>query len=223
MSVAVLYYKVTQESISSGQVSEQISDWVVELPENKQEQVKKLRHIKDQALSLAGLQLLKIALSDLLGSPFSLQTLQFPLQGKPYLESDNIDFNISHSGDVVCCVVSNTVKIGIDIELQRQVLPAMRKKLFSVKNTASEQVHSERFFTLWTKNEAIIKAANSGSIYNMKDIQHESKGAQYQDQFWYTYPVDIVYEDENKEYTCHIASSEQLDTEKITIKHIHKL
>lgn len=221
MSVSILYYKVSQERISSAQLSEQIADWVKELPEIKQQQVKRLRQQNDQLLSLAGLQLLKIGLSEISGKLFTLDQLQFPEKAKPFF-AGNIDFNISHSGDVVCCVVSDNAKVGIDLELQRDVTPATMNKLLdestdSLGDNPNKNMKYQ-FFDIWTKNEAIIKAANHGSIFNMHDIQHEKAGGHYQNHFWYTYSVDIVPAGDNNEYTCHIACSEQIDV--IDIKHL---
>lgn len=229
MSVSILYYKVSPERISSAQLSEQIADWVEELPEIKQQQIKRLRQQNDQLLSLAGLQLLKIGISELAGKPFSLNQLQFPEKAKPFLEG-NIDFNISHSGDTVCCVISDSAKVGIDLELQRDVTPATMNKFLnesaeSLNNDADKNI-KQQFFDIWTKNEAIIKAANHGSIFNMHDIKYEKDGGHYQNHFWYTYPVDIVPASDNKEYTCHIACSEQIDRDvvkQLSAKQIHNL
>jgi len=214
MSVSILYYKLSQERISSAQLSEQIANWIEELPVIKQQQIKNLRQQNDQVLSLAGLQLLKLGMPEISDFPFSLNQLQFPKHAKPFFSND-IDFNISHSGDIVCCVISNTAKVGIDVELQREVKPATLKKFLTETPNSAEENHVEnnkqQFFKLWTKNEAIIKAANHGSIYNMHDIRHEQDGGHYQTHFWYTYPIDIVSAEDNKEYTCHIACSEKID------------
>ena len=229
MSVSILYYKVSQERISSAKLSEQIADWVEELPEIKQQQVKRLRQQSDQVLSLAGLQLLKIGISDLSHSPFTLAQLQFPDKAKPFFEG-NIDFNISHSGDIVCCVISDSAKVGIDLELQRDVTPSTINKFLGetadLVKEISEENKIQLFFDIWTKNEAIIKAANHGSIFNMHDIKHENAASHYQNEFWYTYPVDIVPADDNNEYTCHIACSEPVDShaiKQLTEKQIHNL
>lgn len=214
MSVSILYYKLSQERISSAQLSEQITRWTEELPLEKQQQVKKLRQKNDQVLSLLGLQLLKLAISKMTETPFSLNQLQFPQHGKPFF-AGNIDFNISHSGDMVCCVISNSAKVGIDIELQREVKPATLKKFLTglPDKQLEDSIENNRlrFFNLWTKNEAIIKAANHGSIYNMHEIKHKQHGGHYQSHFWYTYPVDIVSAESDNEYTCHIACSEKID------------
>ncbi len=226
MPISILYYKVSPESISSVQQSEQIADWVEELPIIKQKQVKKIRQQNNQVLSLAGLQLLKLGMTEFSDSPFSLSQLKFPKQAKPFF-NDNIDFNISHSGDIVCCVISDTVKVGIDVELQRDVKPATLKKFLTETPGSTDKGNTENnkhaFFNLWTKNEAIIKAANFGSIYNMHDIQHEVHGGHYQNHFWYSYLIDIVSADDNKEYTCHIACSENIPAEEIKLKQIDTL
>jgi len=226
MSVSILYYKVSQERICSAQQSEQIANWIEELPLNKQLQIKKLRQPNDRLLSLAGLQLLKVAILEFSDQPFSLDQLQFPPQAKPFF-TDNIDFNISHSKDIVCCVISSSTKVGIDIELQRAVKAATLSKFLndmpdSQKNSSTANKVNQ-FFNFWTKNEAIIKAANHGSIYNMKDIKLEHNGGYYQNNFWYTYPVDIVSAEEDKEYTCHVACSEDISPKKIKLRQIHKL
>lgn len=233
MSILILYYKVTPEKICSAQLYELINNWSEELPAQKREQISKLRQQSDQVLSLAGLQLLKIGMAQFTDIPFSLKQLQFPAKNKPFFDGD-VDFNISHSGNIAICAISNNMKIGIDIELQRQVKSAIVNKFLSEKNNKthkSEEKNKQQFFELWTKNEAIIKAANHGSIFTMHEISLQNQGGFYQDHFWYTYPVNINTTDNhssdiNKEYTCHIACSEKItgnELKKIKPKQIHNI
>jgi len=226
MSVLILYYKVTPERISSAQLSEQIAKWLEELPSEKQLRINKLHQQKDRVLSLVGLQLLKVAMTDFSDMPFSLSQLQFPEQTKPFFPS-HIDFNISHSGEIACCVVSDSHNVGIDIELRRNVKETTLNKYLTETTNALHGNNAEQnkqdFFNIWTKYEAIIKAANHGSIFHMKDIQLEANGGHYQNKFWYTYPVNIVSDEDNKEYTCHIACSEDIAAQNIKIRQIHNL
>jgi 4'-phosphopantetheinyl transferase len=220
MSVSILYYKVSPDKISSVHDSEQLMTWISELPEVKQRQIKKLRQPRDQILSLAGLQLLKRSIPDFSLKPFSLADIQFPDKSKPMIPGD-IDFNISHSGDMVCCVVSNEVKVGIDIELHRPVYGATMKKFLALNKKAADENEIKEFFSIWTKKEAIIKAANYGSIYNMDNIILNQAGGYYQDHFWPCYTVDIISAADDNAYTCHVACSEPVN--KINIKQIHEL
>jgi len=229
MSVSVLYYKVAPEKISSAQLSELIHCWRDELPPTKQQKINKLHQKNDQLLSLAGLQLLKKGIFELLKQPFSLQRLQFPDQEKPFISGElegNIDFNISHSGNVVCCVISDTLKVGIDIELHRQISEATLKKfLDDYSDTLKDNKQKEltEFFNIWTKSEAIIKAANYGSIFNMKELKLEKGGGFYQNHYWHTSPINISTDEHDKEYTCHIACSEKIVDNDINIKQITNL
>ena len=219
MSVSILYYKVTPERISSVQQSEQFMDWIAELPEKKQQQVNKLHQKNDQFLSVAGWQLLKIGMTELSGKSFSLSEVHFPEHGKPHCSNiypAHIDFNISHSGDIVCCAFSDKVKIGIDIERHRQIYPATMKKFLANYPDEMRQDKKQPFFTLWTKMEAIIKAAGQGTVFSMHDINLESQGGYYKNHFWFCYPLEI----DNK-YTCHIACSDSISA--IDIKQIHEL
>lgn len=223
MSVSVLYYKVSPENISSVAQSEQLMAWRAELAENKQLRLKKLRQPADQLLSLAGLQLLKSGITGFSSDVFSLSDIIFPESGKPYLNQaltrGHIDFNISHSGDIVCCVISDNSKVGIDIELHRPIYSATMKKYLKkhpVKKTTDE---AAQFFSLWTQKEAIIKAANIGSIHNMDEISLQSqpdlRGGLYKNHFWNCYPVEIMSDNSNNEYTCHVASSEIISEIKV--------
>lgn len=239
MSVSILYYKVTPEKINSAQLSDLITLWSKELPGQKQLQISKLRQQNDQVLSLAGLQLLKIGMREFADIHFSLEQLQFPAKSKPFFNSklegklekkleNKIDFNISHSGDIACCIISDNMKVGIDIELQREIKPATMNKFLSERAThlGKEENNKRDFFNLWTKNEAIIKAANYGSIYTMNEISLEQHTATYQNHLWHFYPIDINSADMNTEYTCHIACSEKItdnDLKQIIPKQIHYL
>ena len=194
--------------------------WISELAADKQAQVKRLRRPLDQYLSLAGLQLLKHSIPDFSSKPFTLKEVRYPAKGKPFIPGE-LDFNISHSGEIVCCVVSDTVKVGIDIELQRQVYPGTIKKILSGNEIDAEENALKDFFSAWTQKEAIVKAANAGSVYNLHEIQLTPNGGYYLDHFWYCYPVDIISGAAGKEYTCHIACSD--NTSEINIKQIHKL
>lgn len=226
MSVTILYYKLNQERISSIIQSEQITQWCEELPEIKQQQIKRLHKPDHQILSLVGLQLLKLGIPDFSSQPFLLSDVQFPKQRKPFY-NDKISFNISHSGEMVCCVISSNIKVGIDIELQRRIPPTMLEKFLtesSDRSIASTEDDKLRFFDMWTRKEAIIKAADVGSIYNMSSISLEQQGGHYQNSFWHCYPVDIISADENdikEKYTCHIACSDKIN--KINLKQIHEL
>src|SRR5688572_25149287 len=50
----------------------------------------------------------------------SLERLKYNEYGRPYI-SEEIDFNISHSGEYVLCVAGKGIRLGVDIERIRPV------------------------------------------------------------------------------------------------------
>ena len=90
-------------------------------------------------------------------------------QGKPFLESGGIGFNVSHSGGFALIAVTSGVEVGVDIERinpERSDEPIARR--FFAREEADrlaalppeERVPS--FFRCWTRKEAYIKAVGGG-------------------------------------------------------------
>ena len=87
---------------------------------------------------------------------------------KPYLITDNgkeLQYNLSHSGDWILLAVSAR-EIGSDMEYidstfnYHDLLP----EHFSEEESAyvNRQNSAERFYTLWTRKEALLKATGQG-------------------------------------------------------------
>lgn len=83
--------------------------------------------------------------------------------GKPYfINQQNIDFNISHSGEYVVVATTESGRIGVDIELIDQEIDL---SLGAVAFTQSECNYIDTyldFFILWTKKEAYLKYLGTG-------------------------------------------------------------
>lgn len=78
--------------------------------------------------------------------------------GKPL--SDNCYFNVSHSHGYVALVV-DTVPVGLDIELVREVDKDLIN--YSTSEEEKEYIHDNvSFFEIWTNKEALVKANGKG-------------------------------------------------------------
>ncbi len=85
--------------------------------------------------------------------------------GKPFMTHERIQFNMSHSHNMVCYIVAFDYQVGIDIELKNNscdinnlldlVLTNTEIKLF--KNIESDS-RIELFYNFWTKKESLVKA-----------------------------------------------------------------
>jgi 4'-phosphopantetheinyl transferase len=91
--------------------------------------------------------------------------------------NDNINFNLSHSDELVLYAVTLNRKIGIDVERIRNNIDVLQiaNKFFSsneiaaLQNTNKENQH-KAFFQLWTRKEALIKGLGEGISFPLEQI-----------------------------------------------------
>lgn len=89
--------------------------------------------------------------------------------GKPALHNHQLEFNLSHSGDLALVAITRECKVGVDLERIRQGISSqvIARQYFSKSEVAELETLSleERevaFFTCWTRKEAYIKAQGLG-------------------------------------------------------------
>jgi 4'-phosphopantetheinyl transferase len=89
--------------------------------------------------------------------------------GKPVLKHHELEFNLSHSGDFALVAVSQSHRVGVDVERIRAGISSLviARQYFS-KNEFAElealplESRETAFFTCWTRKEAYIKAHGLG-------------------------------------------------------------
>jgi 4'-phosphopantetheinyl transferase len=93
--------------------------------------------------------------------------------GKPHLLHDarqpRIEFNISHSGELIYVVIANGRAVGIDVEMVRKDFPvemtargAFSTVEFDELMALDPALRLDSFFTCWTRKEAWSKARGEG-------------------------------------------------------------
>lgn len=128
--------------------------------------------------------------------------------GKPFLKNSNIQFNMSHSCNMVSYMIALNYRVGIDIELHDKNLniedfadlvltPEEYKYLSSLKSRDKLRL----FYILWTKKEALVKAIGQGLSYPINTIEVirllSGKGVLLNDknnelrQPWYCYELEV--------------------------------
>ena len=96
---------------------------------------------------------------------------------KPRLPGDTIFFNISHTREAFAFVISDKTNVGIDLEkVDRDIdFESIIKRFFSKREGEfifeSPFDMRNRFFLLWTRKEALLKALGTGIISNLSDIE----------------------------------------------------
>jgi 4'-phosphopantetheinyl transferase len=174
----------------------------------------KFHNWQDAQMSLLGRILLKKGLK-LLGRNEDVKNfIRYNHYGKPFFANSNINFNISHSSEVVTCALIENYAIGIDIEKIANIriddyLSFMTKNERNKINNKSEVI---AFFNYWTQKEAVLKAAGEGLNLDLKSFEIENNRTEINGRIYYTFYI-FLYPD----YICHIASMKKID-KSINIK-----
>ncbi|MEL6719249.1 MAG: 4'-phosphopantetheinyl transferase superfamily protein, partial [Bacteroidota bacterium] len=125
--------------------------------------------------------------------------------GKPYFETSDIQFNISHSHELVVCAITQHNEIGIDVEYPRSIdiqdfKFQMTEGEWNWISTAKDS--QAAFYEYWTKKEAVIKAVGKGFSADLKsfDVMGGTKQLILEGQEWHLSEVAI-----DKNYHCYLA------------------
>lgn len=150
--------------------------WYSLMNNEKQHRVDRLRFDVDKKRTVAGEMLARKAISEWCNVAVEKVIFDKSEYGKPYAVGLDVEFNISHSGDIVVCAVGNS-PVGIDVEEIRPIDLKVAKRictddeliyLFGYIPTEQDFVYTTdievltRFFKLWTKKEAYAKWVGIG-------------------------------------------------------------
>lgn len=150
---------------------EEYAYWYSLMNADKRKRVDRFRVIDDKKRTVAGEMLARKAIAEWCGVEPESITFAIGEHGKPCAVDLDVEFNISHSGDMVVCAVDDK-PVGIDIEQIRPIDLSVAKRvctdeellyLFGHKPTEADFVYTEdeeiltRFFEIWTKKEAMVK------------------------------------------------------------------
>ena len=154
---------------------------------------------------LLGKHLLLAALRDE-GWPVRLADLQYTGHGRPYL-ADGPDFNISHSGNRVACILGKEGRVGIDLEEIRDLVIDDFKDQFTDLEWASIRSASDPltvFYHYWTAKEAVSKADGRGLNLPLADLKIDNDtDVLLEGRHWHIRQLAHF-----SNYACHIATEE---------------
>jgi 4'-phosphopantetheinyl transferase len=99
------------------------------------------------------------------------------INGKPWVKDDPVFFNISHTRDSFAIVISGHFNAGVDLEKVNRAMDieSIIKRVFSKKEIEfilkSSDITRDRFFLLWTRKEALLKAIGTGIISQLSHLE----------------------------------------------------
>lgn len=139
--------------------------------------------------TLWGRMLLLNGLADL-GIPLSmLPAFELNAFGKPQ-PIQGVHFNISHAAERVVCALTRKMEVGIDVEfVDRNVDIEDFRGVFSKAEWQWIDHDREKFFTLWTQKESVMKAMGKGFSQNPTDIAVSANQAMVNGRTFWLAPV----------------------------------
>jgi 4'-phosphopantetheinyl transferase len=214
-SVRLYYIKLTGEDNLDQLDPLKIERWISSVSTEKQAIIQRLLHLKSQVSSLAGLHLLNLCAKEEGVTGFDLSEVQYPKSGKPFWDkgASNFDFNVSHSGDFILVAASTSLSVGIDVEKIKELKRLNFKMVMSSQELEQIKKTPLLFFDLWSKKEAVVKAADTVGLARMSHVKLKSQSAELDEKEWYLKKVNL-----DEAYMINLATSEPVD--ELIIKQI---
>jgi 4'-phosphopantetheinyl transferase len=147
--------------------------WVALLSEDEAKRAARFHFSRDRQCYVASRAWLRRVLGAYLGCNAKALTFSYSEKEKPALSGSyagqNMEFNVSHSGNVALLAFARGRLIGIDVERIKPdfEVEAIANRFFSVREREQLSAYPQAekcaaFFRCWTRKEAYIKATGAG-------------------------------------------------------------
>lgn len=148
------------------------NSYIDKMPNIILEKISSYKNPHNKTQSIIGYYLLLKGILCLNLDEKELFNIRISAYGKPYIVTDTFFFNISHSKDLVACIISNISSVGIDVEYKEEIdykklnIYTKKEKNIVDKKTCNSII----FYNIWTRKEAITKCLGCGLSTNLKSI-----------------------------------------------------
>ncbi len=142
--------------------TDELEYWYSIMSDEKRHYVSKYIHADDRIRSICGEILARKEISAYCGVIAEKIIFSKNESGKPVVINIPVEFNISHSGDMVACVVSGK-SVGIDIEkigridIKTAGFFCTEKDMEYFLHETDAEVRNRRLYEIWTAKEAAAK------------------------------------------------------------------
>lgn len=176
--------------------------------------VLKYKRWQDGFSTVLGRLLLAYGLKNFHNFKFPVNLL-FNESKKPSLNYSSLQFNISHSKELIACAISTDGSIGIDVEKVTEInwrefeLQLTENEYSRIANSDKQ---NDEFFLYWTQKEAVLKANGEGLNIALNSFEITNYIALLQNK---EYHLAHLHLDDG--YKCHIATSALLNSSSIEV------
>lgn len=173
-----------------------LNQWIIDKNKNQKDEHKKIQ-------SYVGYKLL-----DKVMKKHNISNYEFILNdnGKPGLVGVDLYFNISHSKNIVCLVLSAT-EVGVDCEFvnlnrdfSKLIKYAFTINEIEVYNSLSNDLKTEFFYKTWVQKEAYFKKLGIGLSKDFSNVSCEMTVKQLTDSIGNKYFVSSTFLNFDIEY-----------------------
>jgi 4'-phosphopantetheinyl transferase len=173
--VQILYASLEQPATLVCQLAQVLSD-------DERGRAERFHFERDMRRFTVSHGLLRIILGRYLGVEPGRLCFHYGTHGKPYLSPRSVhlplQFNLSHSHELVLYALTLDRQIGVDVEYVRPIqdMEQIAARFFSPPEYAAlcslpESQKLEAFFNCWTRKEAYIKAIGDGLVHPLDRFQ----------------------------------------------------
>ncbi len=177
------------------------AEWLSRLPAARREQIDRWPARRDRQRSLLGSQLLGLGLRRLGHPAAALASLRYPHRSRPMLDLP-VQFSLAHCEGRVVCALSTAGPVGIDVEALGELTAEDFPLYLSDAERAWAGRSARRFYSIWTRKEAVAKAAGTAGLPALPavDTTLGSRRAALAGQLWRTAPISL-----GRGYVAHLA------------------
>ncbi|GAB3663733.1 4'-phosphopantetheinyl transferase family protein [Ramlibacter alkalitolerans] len=166
--------------------------WLRDLPAVRQADIARWPDGAARHRSLLGTRLLREGLRRFGFHDASLSSLRHAPTGRPTLDLP-LDFSLSHCEGRVLCALSCSGPIGVDVEPIGSLVAADFPNYLSAAERAWAGGDPRRFYSIWTRKEAVVKAAGQRGLAELRhvDTQGADGGATFAGVAWQTASIPM--------------------------------
>jgi 4'-phosphopantetheinyl transferase len=168
------------------------SEWLHDLPPARRAQLAGWPERRDRYRSLVASRLLLAQLRRLGHPANALATLRHPPRARPTLDLP-LHWSVSHCAGRIAVAVSTRGPVGVDVE----ALGSLRAAAFALYLNPAERAWAgpspRRFYSIWTRKEAVAKAAGSDGLAAVPAVDTSpGRGrAAFAGRLWRTAPLAL--------------------------------
>lgn len=176
--------------------------WLRDLPASRRREIMNWPDAPARHRTLLGSRLLRDGLRRFGYPAGSLAGLRYSGHGKPTLDLP-IDFSLSHCVGRIVCALSTGGPVGVDVEPIGALTAAEFGHYFAADERAWAGDDPQRFCALWTRKEAVVKAAGVRGLAAMRDVRIDHDQAFHAGTRWHTAPIPV-----DRGFSAHVAQAD---------------